>query len=150
MPPGSTRAPTSRGPGAALPQELVQQAARLLGDDDRWVGTAAGGLQGQLGTPTRLPLAGGDGRRQRRRPAQWLSLAPTTSVCAVQPSRQGLEAPAAGPSTRRLAVMHVCAGWQAAVQAAPELVPARAVLTAPVLKVTEWTHYHETDPASPR
>ena len=45
MPPGSTRAPT----WAALPQELVQQAASVLGDDDRWVGAAAGGLQALRG-----------------------------------------------------------------------------------------------------
>ena len=40
------------GPGptwAALPQELVQQAAGLLGDGDRWVGKGGGGLQAQRG-----------------------------------------------------------------------------------------------------
>ena len=39
------------------------------------------------------------------------------------------------PSTCRLAVMHVCTGWQAAIQAAPEVWPT-VVLTAPDLEVT--------------
>ena len=49
MPPGS-------GPTwAALPHELVQQAAGLLGDEDRWVG-------GWVGEGGRRALAGAAGR----------------------------------------------------------------------------------------
>ena len=149
MPPGSTRAPT----WSALPQELVQQAASLLGDDDRWVGEAAGVLKALRGTPSRLAVRAG-GRRDNTL-AQQLSQAPASTLCAVQlrlrrlPTTLGCLFVRLGawppPPACRLAVMHVCAGWQAAVLAATELMPAPAVLTAPVLEVTgehSLPHYH--------
>lgn len=45
MPPGPSQGPA----WASLPHELVQQAARLLGDDDKWVGRLQGACRGCVG-----------------------------------------------------------------------------------------------------
>ena len=133
MPPGPARAPT----WAALPQELLLQAATLLGDDDRWVGVRL-----QL-RQTRRSVATGKGPANQ---FEWRQAAPhqgtASSLPVLPPPQQHLPVQpycvahscsqeSSTQITCRLAMLHVCPDWQAALLSAPELVPTLVLSACP-------------------